>query len=145
MIEAHGWPTSDLVGEDGAEAAWLVAQHAIRLPGFQRKCLRFVEASVAAGKAPAWQMAMMVDRIGTFEDRPQVFGTHFDWDENGDLSPGPIENRAEVNLRRTELGLEPLETATAKHRARNESEPVPGDLAERRERMDAWAREVGWH
>ena len=28
VVEEHGWPTHDLVGEDAASAAWLVAQHA---------------------------------------------------------------------------------------------------------------------
>lgn len=144
VIEAHDWPTSELVGEDGAEAAWLVAQHAIGLPQFQRKCLRLVEAAVAAGKAPAWQMAMMLDRIRTFEGRPQVFGTSFDWDESGELSPRPIENPGDVDLRRASIGLEPLETAIVKHRTRNTMEQKPADLAERQKRMDDWAHEVGW-
>jgi hypothetical protein len=28
-IEKHGWPGHSLVGIDGAEAAWLILQHAI--------------------------------------------------------------------------------------------------------------------
>lgn len=39
IIERYGWPGKSLVGEDGAEAAWLIAQHAIGDPPFMRRCL----------------------------------------------------------------------------------------------------------
>lgn len=144
IIAEVGWPTPQLVGDDGAEAAWLIAQHAIGMPQFQRKCLKLVKAAVAAGEAPAWQMAMMLDRILTYEGRTQVYGTSFDWDDSGQLSPRPIQDPDGVDQRRTEVGLEPLEAATAKLRARDAAEPRPVDLTERRRRMDEWARLVGW-
>lgn len=144
IIGKVGWPTRELVGDDGAEAAWLIAQHAIGLPRFQRKCLELLKAAVAAGKAPALQMAMMLDRILTYEGRPQVYGTSFDWDDAGQLSPRPIEDPDGVDRRRAEVGLEPLEAATAKLRARDAGQPKPADLAERRSRMEEWARLVGW-
>jgi hypothetical protein len=40
IIVEHGWPDSDLVGEDGTLAAWFVAQHAISDPEFQRQTLK---------------------------------------------------------------------------------------------------------
>lgn len=144
ILAAIGWPTSRLAGDDGAEAAWLIAQHAIGLPRFQRECLELLEAAVAAGDVPAWQTAMLLDRIRTFEGRPQVYGTQFDWDESGRLSPVPIESPDDVDWRRAGIGLEPLEAATAKHRARNAAQPRPVDLAERKRRLDEWARSVGW-
>ena len=143
VIAAWGWPTSELVGDEGAEAAWLIAQHAIGLPPFQRKCLRLLKVAVAAGKAPAWQMAMMPDRIRTFEGRPQVFGTSFDWDEDGEISPRPIEDPDGVDQRRAQVGLPPLAEAVAKHRVAA-AEPRPADLADRAKRMEEWAHEVGW-
>ena len=144
IIAETGWPTSDLAGDEGAEAAWLVAQHAIGLPDFQRTCLALLAAAVAAGKAPAWQMAMMIDRIRTFEGRPQVYGTGFDWDERGQLSPGLIVEPESVDQRRQAVDLEPLEPAIAKLRARDAARQAPADLAEHRRRMDDWARQTGW-
>lgn len=32
VIEQHGWPDHSLVGAEGAEAAWLIVQHAISFP-----------------------------------------------------------------------------------------------------------------
>lgn len=139
IIAETGWPTPQLVGDDGAEAAWLIAQHAIGLPQFQRKCLGLLKAAVAAGRAPAWQMAMMLDRILTYEGRPQVYGTSFDWDDGGQLSPQPIQDPDGVDQRRMDVGLEPLEAAIAKLRARDAAQPRPADLTERRRCMDEWA------
>lgn len=144
IIDAVGWPSPRLAGKDGAEAAWLIAQHAIGLPHFQRRCLALLEAAVAAGEAPAWQMAMMLDRILTFEGRPQVYGTSFDWDARGQLSPRPIADPAGVDERRAEVGLEPLAEATARIRIRDAAHGPPADLADREKGMDEWARSVGW-
>lgn len=144
IIAAIGWPTPEFVGDEGAEAAWLIAQHAIGLPQFQRKCLELLKAAAAAGQAPAWQMAMMLDRVRIYEGRPQVYGTQFDWDDDGQMSPRTIENPSSVDQRRAEVGLEPLEAAIKKLRTRDAAQPRPADLAERPKRMDEWARLVGW-
>jgi hypothetical protein len=37
MVGQHGWPGHRLVGQAGAHAAWLLAQHA--LPDLQEECL----------------------------------------------------------------------------------------------------------
>lgn len=144
IIGAIGWPTSQIVGNDGADAAWLIAQHAIGSPSFQRKCLELLKVAVAAGDAPAWQMAMMLDRIRTYEGIPQIYGTQFDWDDDGALSPRDIEDPDAVDQRRKEVGLEPLGEAIEKIRARDAAQVRPQDLTEHRARMDKWAREVGW-
>lgn len=34
IVNEHGWPMAATAGTDGAEAAWVVAQHAISLPEF---------------------------------------------------------------------------------------------------------------
>jgi hypothetical protein len=66
-------------------------QHAISLPQFQRQCLALLQAAVTRGEAPAWQVAMLTDRIRILEGRQQLYGTQFDWDANGQMSPLPIE------------------------------------------------------
>jgi hypothetical protein len=144
VMTNHGWPASPLVGEDGAEAAWLVAQHAIGLPAFQRRCLDALQAAARRGDAPAWQAAMLLDRVCVMEGRPQVYGTSFDWDEQGLMNPLPIEDADDVDERRACVGLPPLAEAIARHRAEAVNEPKPDDLDERRRQFDAWARRVGW-
>ncbi|MFN3943849.1 MAG: DUF6624 domain-containing protein [Allosphingosinicella sp.] len=140
IVAESGWPTAATVGTDGAEAAWLIAQHAIGLPDFQRACL----AALKAAGAPTWQSAYLEDRIRTLEGRPQLYGTQFDWNEEGEVRPMPIEDPEEVDARRAAVGLPPLSEAAARMRAESAAEPKPRDLTARRARMDAWARSVGW-
>ena len=144
VIQEFGWPTVLVAGEEGAEAAWLIAQHAIGLPGFQRKCLTLLDEAAGAGAVPPWQPAYLLDRILTFEGKPQVYGTSFDWDEDGLMSPRPIADPASVDARRAAVGLPPLAEVTARHRLQSASEPKPKSYRERQGKMEQWARSVGW-
>ncbi len=86
IIEQYGWPGKSLVGEEGAEAAWLIAQHAIGAP-FMRRCLSLLQRAGSRGEAPLWQAAMLEDRIRMFEGRPQIYGSQFQPDEDGETVP----------------------------------------------------------
>lgn len=144
VIQEFGWPTVLVAGEEGAEAAWLIAQHAIGLPGFQRKCLTLLDEAAGAGAVPPWQPAYLLDRILTFEGKPQVYGTSFDWDEDGLMSPRPIADPASVDTRRAAVGLPPLAEVTARHRLQSANQPKPQNYQERQGKMEQWARSVGW-
>jgi len=54
LIAEHGWPAEDIAGKDGSEAAWLIAQHAIGEPDFQKRVLLLITESVFSGRTPAW-------------------------------------------------------------------------------------------
>lgn len=145
ILADHGWPGASRVGEDGAAAAWLVAQHAIAQPGFQRQVLVALRAGARSEEVPAWQPAMLEDRIRTMEGRPQRYGTQFDWDETGQLSPLPIEDRPGVDARRRSVGLRPIAEEIRRQRAAaGSTERPPGDWEARRQEREAWLREVGW-
>jgi hypothetical protein len=146
ILAERGWPGERQAGADGAQAAWLIVQHAIARPAFQRQALRLVRAAAACGEAPAWQAAILEDRIRTLEGRPQRFGTQFDWDAGGQLSPLPIEDLAGVDERRRSLGLRPLEEEIAAKRdaAEQDGERPPADWAARQRERDVWLRDVGW-
>jgi hypothetical protein len=139
-IDRHGWPGAGLVGEDGADAAWLIAQHAISEPEFQRRCLAALEAAAARGEVPRWQPAMLEDRIRVFEGRSQRYGTQLEVNDDGSLVPQPIEDPDGVEERRRAVGLEPL----AERLARAERVPPPKDRAAYDRGYDAWLRQVGW-
>ncbi len=146
LLEQHGWPTRALVGEDGVQAAWLVAQHAISRPALQRQALALLRAATSTGEVPAAQVAMLEDRIRCNEGRPQRYGTQFDWDEQGRLSPLPIEDEAGVDARRREVGLGPLasEVERRRERARREGDRPPRDWHARQREIEDWRRSVGW-
>src|SRR5688500_11170778 len=67
VIAQFGWPGRDLVGEDGAEAAWLIVQHAIGDPPLQRAASRCCETQRRAamrrpGKPRTWKTAFACSR-----------------------------------------------------------------------------------
>ena len=146
IVEAHGWPGRSLVGEDGADAAWLVLKHAIGDPGLQRRCLPLLELAAAGGEIPPWHFATLLDGIRFYEGRPQVYGSMFDWDEDGELAPWPIEDADQVDQRRALVGLPPLaeQIQSVRMAAGAEGDRRPADPAARRREADEWARSVGW-
>ena len=143
IVREYGWPGRTLVGEEAMHAAWLVLQHAIGEPDVQRGCLPILQAAVERGEATPAQVAYLEDRIAFFERRPQRYGTQFDWDERGMLSPWPIEDPEGVDARRTAVGLPPLADRIAQAR-KSAQGSVPPDHAKRQAEMLAWSKSVGW-
>lgn len=141
-----GWPGEARVGREGAKAAWLIVQHAIGQPGLQRQALEALGAAAERGEVPAWQGAMLEDRIRTQEGRPQRYGTQLDWDASGSLSPLPIEDPASVNRLRQAVGLRPLEDEVRAQReeAARSGERPPPDWETRRREQESWLKAVGW-
>jgi len=146
VIDEYGWPGKSLVGQDGAEAAWLILQHDISNPALQRRCLALLEAAARAGEIPLWQPAYLLDRIRSNEGKPQVYGIQFDWDEHGEMSPLPIADIEQVDERRAVVGLGPLEEEVRKRRAvvAQSNEKPPTDWRVRQRAIEEWARSVGW-
>jgi hypothetical protein len=144
ILDAHGWPGRALVGEEGSRAAFMIVQHAISRPSLQRRALPLLEEAAARGEIDPVQVAYLDDRIRTHEGRGQRYGTQFDWDEQGELSPLPLDDPDGVETRRASIGLEPLDEKLRQMRADMQGEQPPADWAERRREIDAWARSVGW-
>jgi hypothetical protein len=133
IIEEHGWPGPSLVGEDGAEAAWRIVQHAIGKPPFQRRCLQLLVKAAECGQVSAWQPAYLADRIRVFEGKPQVYGTQF-------------EDLEHVDERRHGIGLDSMAARTQKMRegAKQEGSKPVANQEEWNRKCEAWLREVGW-
>jgi hypothetical protein len=109
LIDQHGWPAADVAGEDGAEAAWFITQHAIGEPDFQRRALELMNACVAQGRIPAWHAAYLEDRIAMYEGRPQRFGTQWiDDPRDGRTRPWKLAHAERVNELRAAVGLRDL-------------------------------------
>ncbi|MGD9980495.1 MAG: DUF6624 domain-containing protein [Hyphomonadaceae bacterium] len=146
VFDPIGWPGPHALGEDAARAAFLILQHAIGHPELQRRGLDLMLEAIPQGRASALDAAYLSDRIAVFEGREQTFGTQFDWDSQGQLSPAPVRDLAALDERRASVGLPPIADSIAEMRAHAaaEGELAPADLAERRAQYEAWARKAGW-
>ncbi len=107
ILDQVGWPGYALVGEDGSDAAWVLVQHSGDL-AFQKRCLALLTEAAGRGDAAWRHVAYLTDRVRVGEGKPQVYGTQFK-PEGGRMVPFPIEDEANVNARRREVGLPTLE------------------------------------
>jgi len=104
VVASRGWPGYKLVHEDGAQAAWLLAQHADRDPAFQQQVLELLEKAVLDKDAKPSHLAYLTDRVRTGRDEKQLYGTQF-IKAGDDWVPAPIEDEAHVDERRQRIGL----------------------------------------
>jgi hypothetical protein len=103
-IHDWGWPGRSLVGDDGADAAWLLAQHSDHDPAFQRECLDLLTAAAARGDARQSNVAYLTDRVLLKERGIQLYGTQFT-NGPGGPEPQPIEDPDGVDERREAMDL----------------------------------------
>jgi hypothetical protein len=117
VLNEHGWPTTAMVGPEGANAAWLIAQHADRRPALQKRALALMTDAAAAGQAPTDKLAYLTDRVLVADGQPQRYATQFGADAEGVQRPyawepmGPGETS--IDVRRARVGLPPLAYSTA--------------------------------
>jgi hypothetical protein len=143
IISAHGWPGEDLVGTDGAEAAWLIAQHAIGHPELQHHALLLLQDAAERGRVPKWHSAYLEDRIAMHEHRPQRFGTQWlDDPRDGRIRPWALAEPERIDELRASVGLQPL---------RPIPEPGPGlpheeqqAILENQRWWEDWLSKAGW-
>ena len=93
--------------EDGAQAAWLLAQHADRDLDLQRAFLDALRGAVGEGEAAPANLAYLEDRVRVADGRPQLYGTQFTVTER-EFGPCPIEDPQRLDERRAAVGLEPF-------------------------------------
>ncbi len=141
LIEGFGWPNERLAGHDGAEAAWLIAQHSISEPEFMRRCRNLLEKEATSDSVPFWQYAYLDDRIRVSEGKPQRFGTQFELTPDGPVLC-EIEDPQFLDQRRQEAGLELI--AERLKSMQNEPRPTPTEFQSRKESEMKWRLKVGW-
>ena len=146
IIDEIGFPTSEKLGKEASNAAWLIIQHSIGQPDFMKKCATLMEIEVEKGQADEINLAYLTDRVAVFEGNPQLYGTQFDWDENGEMSPVKMDEYEKVNERRKAIGLNSLEEQikVMKERIKTENQRPPKDYEERKREYDEWRKSVGW-
>lgn len=93
IIKTSGYPTKESVGKEGMKAFWLLIQHQDKDVKLQKKCLEICDFELT-------EKAFLIDRVLLNQGKKQIYGTQF---------VGEIENKENVDKRRAEMGLEPLE------------------------------------
>jgi len=107
IVKQYNWPRAELVGWDGTEAAFMVVQHSPH--SFQKDLLPLMQKEYMAGHLSGPNYALFLDRVLAEDGRPQVYGSSAKgFNKDGEPILYPIEDEANVDKRRAEVGLSPL-------------------------------------
>jgi len=104
LLARHGYPGKSLVGEYQKEVVFFVIQHSPN-----EKYLPLLTAAADKGEFRKSSLALFVDRIRVARGEKQLYGSQLGPMVNGRYTLDPVEDENNVNKRRAEVGLEPLE------------------------------------
>lgn len=107
LIDRYGWPGRSLVGDDGSTTAFLVIQHSDLAT--MQKYVPLMRAAAAKGELSHANLALVEDRILTYQHKPQRYGSQLQTNpQTSKLEFLPIEDEAHVDARRASMGLGPI-------------------------------------
>ncbi|MEO0573046.1 MAG: DUF6624 domain-containing protein [Bacteroidota bacterium] len=109
IVDTHGWPTYEKVGEAASNAAWLLVQHADRNPFFQEKCLPLLREALDENQINPSNYAYLYDRVQIAKGEKQRYATQSTTNHNINATTAtfqPIEDEANVQKRRDAMHIE---------------------------------------
>ena len=106
ILNQYGWLGSNVIGLNGNQALFLVIQHS-NLTTMEKYLPMMIDA-LNKGNASSQDCALLQDRIEMLNKRPQIYGTQVQM-KNGKYEVYKIIDEANVDKRRAEVGLGPLD------------------------------------
>src|SRR6266550_2290954 len=106
IVKQYGWPSRDLVGVDGARAAFFLLRNS-STSELQRDLLPVIIAAVKKGEIKKTAFAAYIDQLRLSAGLKQIFGTQATI-LNGFLVLFPITDENHVDARRKQYDLPPL-------------------------------------
>ncbi len=106
-LDRNGWYGISRYGKEADMAAWLMVQHSDQDLPFQQKVLAMLEPLVATGDTSKSNFAYLVDRVAVNSGRPQRYGTQGLCTGPGKWEPREMEDPANLDRRRADVGLPP--------------------------------------
>jgi len=107
ILDKHGWPTIEMIGERGNFTICNVIQHAkndVRI-----KYLPMMKQAVIDKKLEPRFLVRAEDRIATELGNPQIYGGQMKYyPETKSFNVWPVYDPINIDKRRSEIGLEPI-------------------------------------
>jgi hypothetical protein len=112
ILDERGWLGPDIIGEQGNTTLFLVIQHSDIET--QTKYLPIMRDAVKKGNAIPSDLALLEDRVLLGQGKKQIYGSQINCNqETGKYYVLPLENPENVDKRRSEVGLGPLQDYVA--------------------------------
>jgi hypothetical protein len=109
IFDKFGYPGYNLVGESGSQNFWLMVQHCDSDPAFQSRVLEKLKLEVDNNNADGSNYGLLTDRVKINTGEKQIYGTQVTYNSLGQAYPKSLADSVNVNKRRAEVGLEPIE------------------------------------
>jgi hypothetical protein len=108
ILDTHGYPGKSVVGERYGSTAWLIIQHSNIAT--MKKYYTIIKEAAQKDELRKSSYALFEDRYRMWSGEKQVYGSQVKTDKPGGKPYiHPIEDEENVNKRREEIGMEPLE------------------------------------
>jgi hypothetical protein len=121
ITSAYGWPGYSLVGKDGANALWLITQRLDK--DILKACAPMIVKAARAGEADKFQAAVFQDKALILNGKKQWFGTQlYANPETGKIEIFPVADEINLNNRRVEMNLEPINEYLSKYQAAHQQQ-----------------------
>ena len=105
-----GYPGIDLIGEEGSGQFFTLVQHADADVAFQAAMLEELTKELHKGNVNPKDYAFLTDRVSIAQNNYQIYGTQVQYNTtHAQAFPRALKDSLEVNKRRKEIGLEPIE------------------------------------
>lgn len=105
-----GFPGYDIAGLNGSADFWAIVQHSDFNPQFQKMVLDAMLIEVQKQNASNRQYALLTDRVNINTGKKQVYGTQLEYNVfTGKAKSLATIDPENLNIRREEVGLEPIE------------------------------------
>lgn len=117
IYQQYGYPTIKLVGKESSTHFFALIQHADNEPSFQASMLPVLKKLSKKGAITKKDYAYLYDRVQRNTGGKQLYGTQLTYSKSGNLFdeenkiiyPPDLADPKNVDKRRKEMGLEPLE------------------------------------
>ena len=110
IVKKYGFPGYSLVGKSGSDGFWAIIQHCDEDMVFQQSALALMSKEVKRHNATGENYALLQDRVLISQGHKQLYGTQVRLDlKTHHAKPFPIQDSLNVDLRRKEVGMPPLQ------------------------------------
>ena len=107
ILTDRDWLDDSIDGEGAQSDGWLMIQHADRDPDFQRMMLARLEKYLDTTRLERATSALLWDRVAWKDNRAQRYGSQVTCEAGQLVARGGVEDPANLDMRRAEMGLQP--------------------------------------
>lgn len=135
ILEMHGWPSKNIIGEQGNLTICNVLQHSD--VGIRKKYLPIMRKAVEEKELAPRLLARAEDRLATDRGDLQIYGGQIKYyPKTKSFNVWPIIDPVNVDKRRAEIGLEPMAKFLS-----NLRNPLEWNLEEQIKRTEEFKKE----